>query len=172
MSDAIRFGARLRAARKAAGFKTSLSFTRKYKIPQSTYSQHESGTRNPDEQTMKNYSKCLGVHYEWLNNGEGLPYTKMKETQKTVMQEELLDIKPMSKYTQLVEIAHQELLVQILDELLRFNEKHKHKLAISKIVSDAVALYQDVVSSGENKQAQLKMVMPALNAYKRIFKER
>ncbi len=171
MSDAIRFGARLRAARKAAGFKTSLSFTRKYKIPQSTYSQHESGTRNPDEQAMKNYSKCLGVRYEWLNNGDGLPYTKINTNQKTVMQEELLDIKPMSKSTQLVEIDHQELLVKILDELIRFNDKQKHKLNISKIVSDAVALYQDIVSSGENRSAQLKMVIPAMNAYKRLMQK-
>src|SRR5580692_4644305 len=89
--ETIRLSARLRAARKAAGFKTSKSFIKKHKIPASTYSQHESGTRTPDDDTLKSYSKIFSVNFDWLTNGIGLPY-KYADKKDGILAEELLDL--------------------------------------------------------------------------------
>jgi transcriptional regulator with XRE-family HTH domain len=93
MTTIQRLGARLRAARKAAGFNTSKSFLKKYKIPASTYSQHESGARIPNEETLKFYSNILEVNFTWLKAGKGQPYKNINASKKESMIEELTVLK-------------------------------------------------------------------------------
>ena len=67
---------RLRAARKAAGFKTEKSFARKYHIPITTYSQHETGKRKMMPEVIMDYSLKLEINPGWLLTGEGEPFDK------------------------------------------------------------------------------------------------
>src|SRR5438128_2280233 len=90
----IRLGARLRAARKAAGFNTSKAFLKKHKVPASTYSQHESGARIPDDTILEFYGKTFGVNIDWLKTGKGQPYKNINSKQDEIISEELIDIKP------------------------------------------------------------------------------
>src|SRR5579862_6047010 len=111
MANITRLGARLRAARKAAGFKTSKEFLKKHKVPASTYSQHESGARNPDDHALKFYSKVFRVNFNWLKSGKGNPYTNNNINKNTIMKEELLDIQSIKK----VEI-NQKILLKALTQ--------------------------------------------------------
>lgn len=154
--ETIRLSARLRAARKAAGFKTSKSFIKKHKIPASTYSQHESGARTPDDDTLKSYSKIFSVNFDWLKDGKGLPYTKMNSG-NNVFHEELLDLNSFNNKT-----LNESLLSSILNEVLSLHTKNLSKLQTKKIAKDTIMIYSSIESSS-NKSVTLKS---ALNSYK------
>lgn len=63
-------GKRLQTARKALGFKSARSFARQHGIPESTYSQHETGKRSLNPTTMVAYCERLNVTPGWLITGE------------------------------------------------------------------------------------------------------
>lgn len=69
----ILIGSRLQTARKALGFKSARSFARKHGIPESTYSQHETGKRSLNPTTLVNYCEKLKVSPGWLISGENGP---------------------------------------------------------------------------------------------------
>lgn len=135
--ETMRLGARLRAARKAAGFNTSKSLVRKHKIPASTYSQHESGSRTPDDDTLKFYSKIFSVNFGWLKDGKGLPYSTSSLSSKNIIKEELLDLSSLKKSTSI----NERLLTKILSELFLGNAQKVTTQSIKKIVKDAVKIY-------------------------------
>lgn len=65
----INIGKRLQTARKALGFKSARSFARKHGIPESTYSQHETGKRALNPSTMLTYCGRLNIEPSWLVTG-------------------------------------------------------------------------------------------------------
>lgn len=65
----IQIGKRLRAARLACGYKSARSFAIKHKIPESTYSQHETGKRSLNPEMLCFYSEKFHVHPGWLIHG-------------------------------------------------------------------------------------------------------
>jgi len=133
MTEKIRFGARLRAARKAAGFRTALEFIKKNKIPASTYSQYESGARTPDDSTLRFYSKAFDVDFIWLKEGKGHPFSKSLPEKKNTLNEELLHLK-ISKNTP-------KLLSEIIRNSLNTHLPHLSKQISSKIIKNAVSNY-------------------------------
>jgi hypothetical protein len=67
-------GARLRAARLAAGYASPIDFYERFDIKQGTYGNHEAGTRALDTATAALYAKFLGnVSAGWILTGEGEP---------------------------------------------------------------------------------------------------
>lgn len=54
-----RIGKELREMRIRAGYGTSREFCRKFKIPESTYSQHERGKRNFSLKVLIKYARLL-----------------------------------------------------------------------------------------------------------------
>lgn len=139
MMDTLRVGARLKAARKAAGFKTSKEFIRKYHIPASTYSQHESGSRSPDSEALKFYSKSFGVSFDWLNTGKGLPYKNIQPAQRSAMTEELIDLKILSNPVSTIDTKLLE------DSLKKAINKHSITIpaaTIKKIIQETIKLYK------------------------------
>lgn len=66
----IQIGKRLQIARKSLGFKSARSFARKHGIPESTYSQHETGKRSLNPTTMLTYCERLNVNPGWLITGQ------------------------------------------------------------------------------------------------------
>jgi transcriptional regulator with XRE-family HTH domain len=161
--ETIRLGARLRAARKAAGFKTSKTFLKESKIPASTYSQHESGARIPDDKILKFYSKIFTVNFDWLKEGKGLPYSNPNLT-NNILEEELLDL---NKF-KLDPSINQPILTTILHDLLSVHsEKIPNKL-VKKIVIDSIKIYEIVISSiGSSNKNQQKILKKTLNSYKK-----
>lgn len=66
----VMIGKRLQAARKALGFKSARSFARQHGIPESTYSQHETGKRSLNPTTMIAYCERLKIKPGWLITGD------------------------------------------------------------------------------------------------------
>ena len=64
-------GQRLRAARKAAHYKSARAFSSQYHIPETTYAQHEAGTRSLNVETLIHYSRLLNISVGWLLTGDG-----------------------------------------------------------------------------------------------------
>jgi transcriptional regulator with XRE-family HTH domain len=141
MVTTIRFGARLRAARKAAGFKTSKDFLKKYKVPASTYSQHESGSRSPNDTMLEFYSEVFGVNLNWLKTGDGKPYSRINIAKKTIISEELIDL----NQAKIIHPLNQKLLTKILEELLQ----NSRSLSVKKIAHTAVKKYAELAFSSK-----------------------
>lgn len=62
-------GKRLRKARKLRGYKSARAFAIEQKIPESTYSQHETGKRSLSPEIVLRYCDCLDVDPGWLLSG-------------------------------------------------------------------------------------------------------
>ena len=62
-------GKRLRKARKLRGYKSARAFAIEHKIPESTYSQHETGKRSLSPEIVLRYCDCLAVDPGWLLSG-------------------------------------------------------------------------------------------------------
>jgi transcriptional regulator with XRE-family HTH domain len=135
MTITIRLGARLRAARKAAGFKTSREFVKKYKVPASTYSQHESGARSPDDDMLKFYSDTFGVNTVWLKSGKGQPYSRISAKKINIMSEELIGLKHQ------ISTINETLLTNILEEIL----KNHNSVPMRKIAKMAAKKYSQEI---------------------------
>jgi transcriptional regulator with XRE-family HTH domain len=84
---------RLRAARKAAGYKTAKDFAQTKNIPISTYSQHENGKRSISVELLFTYSSSFQVNPYWLLTGEGEPYLgRNNKEKKTILEKESFSI--------------------------------------------------------------------------------
>lgn len=167
MTNEIRLGARLRAARKAAGFSTAKSFLKRHKVPASTYSQHESGARTPDEETLKFYGKIFGVNINWLQNGEGQPFNKINLTQKNILNEELIDLKHWKPDSSTI---NQEILNTILTELISIHNAPLSSRQTKIIVKHVTQIYTDIISSSTSPNVQKQMIKPAVATYKRFVR--
>jgi transcriptional regulator with XRE-family HTH domain len=62
-------GLRLKAARRAANYKSARAFAARHGISISTYSQHEMGLRSLKPKLLLRYSELLGVSPHWLLTG-------------------------------------------------------------------------------------------------------
>lgn len=69
-------GTRLREARRAAGYSSARYFATTHNIPESTYSQHETGKRSLSVDMLLHYSTLLQVNPGWLLTGMGESCTK------------------------------------------------------------------------------------------------
>lgn len=164
MNTKIDLSQRLRAARKAAGFKTAKEFITAHRIPGSTYSQHETGARNIEEATLKEYAKLLKVNYAWLANGEGLPTkNKFDEIRAKAFAAEMLDLKTVGKTIPLIS---EKLLSEILEGLMI---AHK-KITAKTLAHAATSIYSDIVRIEGGLNDQLKAVEPAVNTFLRFAK--
>lgn len=160
----IRLGARLRVARKASGYRTAKAFILKHKIPASTYSQHESGARMPDEETLKFYSKKLGINFDWLRTGQGNPYKDLTNDKKNVIQEESLLVR-----SQKEDKVNQPLLIFLLKKMMEIKHSLKSELSISMIVKDAISLHNEILAKTLKKKTQMQEAKKAINIYKNKF---
>ncbi len=161
--------ARLKAARKAAGFKTLKEFVEAHKIPPSTYSQHETGRRMPNDEFLQRYAKLLQVNLNWLKLGKGDPYTSKQETinNKNILQEELLDLSEWKSAITPTAIIQESLLAEILKQLL---ESHTTTaLSVKTIANAAAGIYADIVSVEPSPAMQIKLVRTAVLAFKRYL---
>src|SRR5437870_3986654 len=64
-------GDRLRTARQEAGFDSARAAALRHRWTVSTYSAHENGQNDFDEQTARLYGKAFKVSAGWLMTGEG-----------------------------------------------------------------------------------------------------
>jgi transcriptional regulator with XRE-family HTH domain len=155
---------RLKAARRAAGFKTARAAVNAMQIPLNTYNQHETGRRVPSDEALLRYSKCFRVNLEWLKTGTGIPLKPQRtKEQEKILKGELLDLHQISKAS--TAFIDEELLREILEKLLTATEKKK--ITAKAIATAAVEMYADIVSVESSPELQRKMVEPVFSAWKR-----
>ncbi len=97
-SSPEKIGLRLKNSRKHAGFRTLSSFTHKYKIPKSTYTQYETGKRNIGVETLLKYCEYLNTNLIWLVTGRGSPHVTNEEL-IGLCEEQHLAIEDFMKFT-------------------------------------------------------------------------
>lgn len=100
----VLIGKRLQQARKALGFRSARSFARQHDIPESTYSQHETGKRSLNPTTLINYSERLKVSPGWLINGNADTAVDIAIL-ATVLEKTLVHVVTPNAQAQLKEIA-------------------------------------------------------------------
>lgn len=139
---------RLKAARKAAGFKSARDFALAQNIALSTYAQHEAGKRSINAELIINYSKTFQINSYWLLTGDGDPYSGVIDKErKAILEHETYSISrnPLdkSKNYKLIDI---ELLKKILITADSSFSKDMLELPYPEVLDYCLDLY-DVVSS-------------------------
>lgn len=159
-------GARIKAARQAAGYKSAQVFCKKHKIPYQTHSQHVRGTRKPTAEYLKNYSRWLNVKEHWLTTGEGEPFKQGNE--KTDIKDNLAVLETKAARPQSVNstIINKELLKEILLALDTLNLKP------SDMATASSEIYTDIVTTEPDTTLQIKMIPPMIVAYRRFLERK
>lgn len=153
-------GLRLRAARRAANFRSARTFAAQYNIPASTYSQHETGKRALNPDMLLRYSDLFGMNPGWLLTGEGMPYSlKNKELDEENIYQKILSLKnyinvstnaiPVKKDQQ-VGISEQ-LFNEIFRELTKSFAASNMSLTCKECVEFCAEVYNSVAISIEQK---------------------
>ena len=95
-------GKRLRKARKSRGYRSARIFAVEQQIPESTYSQHETGKRSLSPATVLRYCKYLDINPGWLLTGQemlavgpsendGVPEAKLNASYRQVSNQQNKD---------------------------------------------------------------------------------
>lgn len=88
-----RIGERLQQARKGAGYRSARAFARAQSMPESTYSQHETGKRSLNPEMVIYYSQCFNVDPGWLVSGRepGIDVKQLRERLTVAIQKLMPD---------------------------------------------------------------------------------
>jgi transcriptional regulator with XRE-family HTH domain len=168
MSDLENIAARLKAAREAAGFKTSRAFCEAFDVPRSTYSQHESGQFSLKDPVLKTYAEYLQVNFDWLKFGEGEPLNT-KDTQRknklthTLKKREMVTDIVEKRYSVLP--VDESLLTTLLEELLNYSDGRAKKLTNKQIATAAAQLYDHLRKTENDPTLRRKMIKVAIDTF-------
>lgn len=175
--NTLKFAARLKAARKSAGYKTSKEFVTKHDIPASTYSQHESGQRYPSDEIIQRYSLLCHVNFEWLKTGSGDPFAGTADNNNLSQKQEIIADEMLDLRSGIIDKSNlrnapsidSELLAKILDELMCINAELSKPVSNKKLGSITAKIYEDIISIETDPKYQTKMVKPAVSSFKYLY---
>ena len=176
MSQAMDIGLRLKAARKAASYKTACAFAKHHHIPVSTYSQHENGKRVLNADILLQYGELLNVSPGWILSGTGDPYMDNKSVsdKKEVITRELFTLnKQPAAERSLAPIEGDIAWVDMRlfsDVLLRFVPLLRDvELPIEKeeLMAFAIEVYNGVVMTSATQADKLAMIDLSITSLKR-----
>ena len=168
-------GLRLRAARRAAKFKSARIFAAQHNIPESTYSQHETGKRALNPDMLLRYSELLDMNPGWLLTGEGMPYFLPKEDpentadiyQKIVNLKNYINVSvvdiPIKKDQQIG--IDMELFSEIFREITRSFAASNMSFTCKECVEFCAEVYNTVVATSieqKNRKAVINISIASL----------
>ncbi len=161
---------RLRAARKAAGFKAAKDFANQYSIPLSTYSQHETGKRSINAELIINYSSYFQINPYWLLTGNGEPFfgDEMKD-RKAIIERENFSISPkinqqQNKYNHQIDLA---LLKKILLAAEPLFEDKSLQLSYPGLIDHCFEIYDTVSTLAAEMEEKEKIIQLTLSSIRR-----
>jgi transcriptional regulator with XRE-family HTH domain len=173
-------GKRLRAARKAAGYRSATALSAAKHIPMSTYSQHESGKRALNADTLFYYGDLFGISAGWLLTGEGEPYAahiENADTKTSILSEELFDVanpgqlKMMEQTLQPItsRIAHvdMKLFSEVCLRIAPLFAVHHSALDQRELWDFAIEVYNGIISTSASDQDRLAMIDLSVASLKR-----
>lgn len=160
-------GKRLRMARKASGYKSARAFATKHDIPESTYSQHETGKRSLNPELMILYSDRLGISPGWLLTGqEGMvgELRSVREQGDQLMEEIAAQSERMNSLNNVVALRQTDILVdvdafcRIVDALLSDSASNLSRNEVRQLIVRCVEKYNgslNVYDQTERKEAEV-----------------
>lgn len=166
---------RLKIARIANGYKTAKDFATQHDIPNTTYSQHESGKRALSVENLCNYASLLNIEPSWLMIGQGYPCNQKEaenlELRIFQLQDEMaskgeidLSATPFIEWDKKLSFVNIELLQKILNELLPLL-----KTIPDKHTKDAVDfcfdLYNKLISIQADGEEKEKLVRICIDSF-------
>lgn len=164
LTEAI--AARLSAARRVR-YDSARSFAKEFNLPESTYSQHETGKRALSVNALMEYSDRLNVDPGWMLTGDGLPYPE--EHDCTEKQAELyghlndLDKEQLFECEQRFLIQHDyamldvPLFKEVLLRILEVSRNHS-EIEAEDLLEFAFDAYNSVVQTSADVEDKIKMI--------------
>jgi transcriptional regulator with XRE-family HTH domain len=126
----LEIGKRLQKARKNSGYRSARAFARHHSIPESTYSQHETGKRSLSPKMVIYYCECFNINPTWLISGQEEKPAEQQWLNTAVLQKALKE------------------------SLLKFSVAPAG-FRVEEIVSYCLTLYRNVVQATEQLQNTL-----------------
>ena len=162
-----KISARLRAARKVAGFSTSIAFCEKYNIPKSTYSQHETGKRLPKDDTLSEYADYLEISFNWLRFGKGSPFANKEDKRNEILEKKisLISVNESTNGKYAVTGIDDKLLAMILNVLLDIADAYNRKLNNAQISKAASILYLSLYQITPDPALRTAIIEAAVKTY-------
>lgn len=158
---------RVRAARKAAGFKAAKDFATQYHIPLSTYSQHETGKRSINAELILNYSSYLNINPCWLLTGSGEPFfSENQKDKKAIIERETFSISHKVNEDQNRSPQDLGLLKKILLAAEYLFEDKSHKLSFAGLINHCFEIYDAVSTLSADNDEKDKIIQLTLSAIK------
>lgn len=160
---------RLKAARKARGYKNANDFADKLGIVRGTYSQHERGTRNLKEDSLTQYAEALGINKEWLRTGNGMPSFEGVN----INQEILCALEP-ARISQTIStpaaFLDPQLFAAIFEIFLNATYSNNIKPDFDRIGNMAFELYQASIASASDSTHRIKTLPLLAKPYLELLK--
>ncbi len=170
-------GLRLRAARRAANFRSARTFAFQNEIPESTYSQHETGKRALSPEMLLNYSQLLNVDPGWLLTGDGSPYLMQgqdQEREQLISQEmqnlrnfldgSMYKIPPIKGRIALIDM---ELFLDVLRAIAVSFSNDKISVSYEDLIDFCIDIYNNVVTTSVNEKNRKSMINLSISSLKR-----
>jgi transcriptional regulator with XRE-family HTH domain len=163
-------GFRLKAARRAKGFKSARLFAERAKTPPTTYAQHESGKRAINIERLLNYCDLLGIDPNWLIFGGDKPYITHSTTEKSLLETASTTIKQLHSPASLIEQIKDSPVLSI--DMFLYNQIVTALFAVSGELSISaneatafcVDVYNSIISTSADKSARTKMIKLSISS--------
>lgn len=170
-NSAKSIGSRLRFARKSAGFNTARDFAQRHEIPESTYSQRETGKRPLSIEHVIEYSQVLGVDAGWLLTGKG----EARSSQPRVVSdatEAPATVTPLEReiMRERVSMVNMPLFCDILEQILTISNDPEVELTDAELIEFAVDIYNSIVTTSADDPSRQAMIRLSVTSLKRGIK--
>ncbi|NNM59389.1 MAG: hypothetical protein HKM04_06190 [Legionellales bacterium] len=168
MNENLDIAARLKAARRAAGFSTARAFCQAFNIPKSTFGQHEKGQRIPKDRMLKEYAKHLEVNFIWLKTGEGDAFAGQNPNKTALIHKEV------NKETLANQLAYkrdeipsldEEFFANLIEKTMIYLEKNNIKFTHREFASTITTLYQHIRKAEKDPKLQNLLIDISLDSY-------
>lgn len=164
---------RLKAARKAAGFKSANDFADAINVPRTTYSQHERGDRNIKDTSLENYALHLGVNETWLRTGAGSAFKDLEKqvnVDNSVLEEELRSHQLLSQLSNpSTQSLDNELLKTITNALFQHIQEQNLNVSPEAFAEALTEAYSSIVASTDDGYQRLHMVPAVIKPYLKLL---
>lgn len=155
---------RLRAARKAAGYKSAKEFAVEKGIALTTYSQHESGKRGFNAELMIEYSNSLQIHPYWLLTGMGEPFLNtVSADKKLILEQECYSLPTSEKLSKNLKIEVDLLKKIFIAAESLFN--NSIKLSFQELIDycfDVYFIVSPLTADTEEKEKIIKLTISSV----------
>ena len=165
-------GQRLRTARFAAGYRSARDFTTQFSIPESTFSQHETGARSIKIDQARQYCEYLRVDLSWLLTGHSAQIDREQLQQLEIQAEKLLvrqkrNLETISVGRDEAQLVHIDVLFEIFRACVPVFKQVKPNFQFEEIIEFCMDVYNSIVSTSADLASKDAMIQLSVSSLKR-----